>query len=93
MPRGSKPGERRGGRKAGSPNKLSTAVKDAIVRAFNEAGGHKYLKTIAATHPAVFCQLVGKIIPLEVTGANGGPIQYVPVATGIGREPGDDRAG
>ena len=89
MARGSKPGERRGGRKAGTPNKLSADVKDAIMRAFADAGGHKYLSGIAVSHPAVFCQLVGKILPLEVTGANGGPIQYVPVATGIGREPTD----
>ncbi len=39
MPRGSRPGERRGGRQKGTPNKVTRAVKDAILSAFEKVGG------------------------------------------------------
>lgn len=42
MPRGSQPGERRGGRKAGTPNKVT-----ADVRALAGKYGEKALKTLA----------------------------------------------
>lgn len=34
MPRGSKPGERRGGRKAGTPNKATLELKDRLAEAY-----------------------------------------------------------
>lgn len=34
MPRGSRPGERRGGRKKGVPNKLTSAAKEAFLAVF-----------------------------------------------------------
>lgn len=40
--RGSKPGERRGGRQAGTPNKVTKALKDMILGALDEAGGEEY---------------------------------------------------
>jgi hypothetical protein len=35
MPRGSKPGERRGGRKKGTPNKVTTAAREAFLATFH----------------------------------------------------------
>jgi hypothetical protein len=37
MPRGSRPGERRGGRKRGTPNRISTEIRDAARRYGREA--------------------------------------------------------
>ena len=39
MPRGSSPGERRGGREAGTPNKMTKQLKAMILSALDDAGG------------------------------------------------------
>lgn len=62
-------GTRVGGREKGTPNKLTTEVKAAIVEAFDKAGGVKYLVGIAKKHPAVFCALLGKVLPLQLNVA------------------------
>lgn len=67
-------GKKTGGRTKGTPNKLTVKVKDAIAQAFDKVGGVDYLVKLAKDDPKTFCMLVGKIIPLEVTGADGGPI-------------------
>lgn len=54
------------GRPKGSPNKTTAAVKDAIVEAFELAGGVQYLLNVAQTDPKTFCGLIGKVIPLQV---------------------------
>lgn len=63
---GSKPGERRGGRKAGTPNKLTRTIKEAIEAAFDEVGGPKYLARMANEQPAAFMTLLGKVLPTQV---------------------------
>jgi hypothetical protein len=40
--------------------------------AFDEAGGVAYLTKVAAEHPQVFCTLLGKVLPMQVTGKDGG---------------------
>ena len=65
-----------GGRKAGTPNKIPSTVKAAIEQALIEMDPVAYLKTIAVSHPAAFASLLGRIIPIQVTGANGNPIDH-----------------
>jgi hypothetical protein len=77
MARGSKPGERRGGRKKGVPNKITATVKEAIEKAFEGVGGHRYLIEQANKNPTAFMTLLGKVLPTQITGAGGGPIQTV----------------
>lgn len=77
--RGSKPGEHRGGRSRGTPNKLTATVKDMILQALNDAhpkGGAAYLKDQAEKNPTAFLTLVGKVLPLqhEHSGPDGKPI-------------------
>jgi hypothetical protein len=72
------------GRPRGSPNKIQAAVKEMVIQALNEAGGVDYLKGQAATNPTAFLSLVGKVLPLQVTGAGGGPLQMT-VITGVPR--------
>lgn len=74
---GSKPGERRGGRKKGTPNKFNASVKAAIIEAFERAGGADYLLTIAHDDPKTFCALLGRVLPMQVTGEDGGAIKSV----------------
>ncbi len=72
------------GRPKGSANKLTKDIKEAIVEAFHRAGGVEYLVQIAKTNPQVFCSLVGKVIPLQVTGEGGGPVQVSIAGTDTG---------
>lgn len=59
------------GRPKGSPNKITVTVKEAIAQAFDEVGGVDYLKNIAMTEPAVFCTLLGKLLPMQLENAGG----------------------
>ena len=68
-------GRKTGGRVKGIPNHLTGAVKDMILAALTNVGGADYLETQARTNPTAFMTLVGKVLPLQVTGENGGPIQ------------------
>lgn len=72
-----KPGDKRAGRPAGVPNKLTTELKDMILQALDGAGGIEYLKARAVDTPGPFLALVGKILPLQVTGEDG---KSIPVA-------------
>lgn len=62
------------GRPAGSRNKITKDVRAAIETAFAMVGGEQYLATVAKDNPAVFCSLLGKIVPREITGPEGGPL-------------------
>lgn len=77
-------GRKTGGRKAGTPNKVTAEVKDAILKAFDNAGGVSYLEGVAKENPAVFCQLLGKVLPLQVSGDPESPVRLI-VQTGIDR--------
>lgn len=74
--RGSKPGERRGGRQKGTPNKWTGQLKDMILNALEQAGGEEYLAEQAEKNPSAFLTLVGKVLPLQVGGdPDGVPIE------------------
>lgn len=65
------------GRPKGIPNKLTIEVKQMILDALDGAGGVEYLIDKAKSHPAAFLSLVGKVLPLQVTGENGGAITVI----------------
>lgn len=65
------------GRPKGSPNKTTAAVKEMVVQALDEAGGVQYLLTQATANPTAFLTLVGKVLPLQVSGEDGGAITVV----------------
>jgi hypothetical protein len=56
------------GRKRGTPNKRTAALKDAILGALEDAGGQGYLSQVAVTNPAAFLSLLAKLLPLCVGG-------------------------
>lgn len=66
--RGAKPGERRGGRAKGTPNLLSGKVKEMILKALDDAGGAEYLERQAEENPVAFMGLIGKVLPMTITG-------------------------
>src|SRR3954453_7971246 len=65
MPRGSRPGERRGGRVAGTPNKLTADIKGMILGALDKVGGQEYLARVAVENPAPFLALLRRILPAQ----------------------------
>lgn len=62
------------GRKPGVPNRLTASVKDAVSRAFDEVGGAEYLMKVAKDDPRTFCGLLGKMLPLQLTGDKDNPL-------------------
>jgi len=70
------------GRKAGVPNKTTAALKDAILAAAAQSGGDLkgkggligYLKRVADEDVKAFSGLLGKVLPLQITGEGGGPV-------------------
>lgn len=60
------------GRPKGSVNKTTALLKDAILAAADQAGGKAglvgYLKTQAEENPGPFLSLLGKVLPMQVTG-------------------------
>jgi hypothetical protein len=70
-------GYKTGGRQKGSLNKNTRQLKDMVLQALDDAGGVEYLKQTAIDNPAAFLTLVGKVLPLQVTGEGGGPVQHV----------------
>lgn len=70
-------GVKTGGRQKGTPNKQTAAIKDMIVQALDNAGGAEYLQRQASENPAAFMTLVGKVLPMQVTGEDGGALQIV----------------
>lgn len=67
---------RLGGRPAGSPNKFTMVIKQAIEWAFNEAGGREYLLRVALTEPKAFIGLLTRVLPkdLQISGPDGAPL-------------------
>ena len=46
--------------------KLTPDILDAIVEAFDRAGGVDYLTELALRDPPTFCQLLGKVVQSEI---------------------------
>jgi hypothetical protein len=45
-----------------------------ILQALDEAGGVKYLVKVAKENSSAFSSLIGKVLPKQITGEGGGPI-------------------
>lgn len=78
-----KKGEKRPnqGRPKGMPNKNTALIREMVAQALDQAGGVDYLARVAESHPGPFLGLVGKVLPIQLTGADGGAVQITwPVA-------------
>ncbi len=71
-----------GGRPKGIKNKTSMILKEATILAAAQVGEDDYgrdgltgyLRRIAREEPKSFVTLLAKILPLQITGVNGGPV-------------------
>ncbi len=72
VPKSGRGGYRPGsGRPKGSLDKGNRLIRDMIASALDRVGGVDYLARIAESHPQAFASLVGKMMPLQVTGSDG----------------------
>jgi hypothetical protein len=65
------------GRPKGVPNKTTQLLKDAILQAAADAGDGDmvaYLAKQAKENPGPFLALIGKVLPMQVTGEGGGAL-------------------
>ena len=60
--------------RTGRPSKITTDIKIMVVTALSNKGGVAYLERQADENPVAFLGLIGKVLPLQVTGEGGGPI-------------------
>lgn len=71
------------GRPKGSPNKITADLKRAILEAAEAAGGEGgtagYLTLQATENPASFMTLLGKVLPLQITGDPSAPVAFATV--------------
>lgn len=80
MPRGSKPGERRGGRQKGTPNKATRDIRQAILNVYERMGGEDALLVWATANTDTFyTAFLTKMVPrpVEVGGPEGGPVEVI----------------
>jgi hypothetical protein len=54
---------------------ITRNLREMIMEALEEAGGKKYLLKCAREEPKSFLPLVGRCLPKEIVGADGGPIE------------------
>ena len=64
------------GRPKGSLNRSTASVKAALLEAFEGTGGVKSLIAWGKENQTEFYKLLGRLIPVEVTGDGGGPIEH-----------------
>ncbi|MGS1076653.1 hypothetical protein [Pseudoxanthomonas beigongshangi] len=83
---GRKPGTpKTGGRKKGTPNKMTGQLKEMILTALDTAGGVGYLVEQSEKNPTAFLTLVGKVLPMTVQGDPENPLHYTIVERRIVR--------
>lgn len=67
-------------KKGGDAKTPRTLVRNVLAEALEGLGGTRYVMWFATQEPAnarVFMQLVGKMMPTELTGAGGSPLSIV----------------
>ena len=75
-----KKGEKRPGqgRPKGSVNKETALIRDMVANALHQVGGVEYLAERAQDPKTAgaFLNLIGKVMPVQVTGEGGGAVQH-----------------
>jgi hypothetical protein len=73
------------GRKPGQKNKVTMLLKEAIMLAAEYEGSDRqgkgglvgFLRVLSRREPAVFGRLMEKLLPYQLTGKDGSPVQVV----------------
>lgn len=75
-------GKKTGGRQKGTPNKLTATAKDTIAQCamLLEQNGrtlYNWVSEAPENEKAFWVQIYPKLLPLQLTGEDGGPIDHV----------------
>ena len=70
------------GRPKGVPNKVPADIKAMVLAALDKAGGVDYLQRQATENPTAFMTLVGKVLPLQLSGQ----VQFTALDVHVGRK-------
>ena len=65
-------GKKSGGRKKGTPNKLTRAFRDAVHVVYEGIGGDKAFTEWAKANPTEYYKIAARMIPTEVVGPGAG---------------------
>lgn len=65
--------QRTSGRKAGTPNKVTATIKEAVLLSFERLGGAAYLEEVARRDPRTYCALLGKVLPRNPAATDNVP--------------------
>ena len=70
------------GRKAGTPNKISTTVKQNVISVFDEIGGIEAMATWAKDNRSEYYRIYSRLAPVsqEISGADGADL---PLSIGL----------
>lgn len=68
-------GTKTGGRQVGSANRITGLAKDNIAAVFNRMGGTAAMAKWAKANPTDFYKLYARLVPVQLTGEGGGPIE------------------
>jgi hypothetical protein len=60
-------GYKTGGRQQGTPNRITTAFKQAVQIVYDEIGGHAAFATWARENQTDFYRIASRLIPTEIT--------------------------
>jgi hypothetical protein len=77
--------EKKGGRQAGTKNKVTVLLKEAIIQAAELEGSDRkgrgglvgFLRRLSRRNPQVYGRLLEKLLPYQLTGKDGSPMQVV----------------
>ena len=71
-------GRKTGGRKKGTPNRETKALREMILQALDDqkGGGVGYLKDQALMNPNAFLSLLGKVLPTTLAGDPNNPVRF-----------------
>lgn len=68
--------EKTGGRKQGTPNKLSAQVKDNVIAVFNRLDGTAGMAVWAKENPTEFYRIYARLIPTDSTVEHSGAVKF-----------------
>jgi hypothetical protein len=71
-------GYKTGGRQKGTPNRVTSAAREAMQLAFEGIGGVDALTTWAKKNQTEFFKLYARLIPIqqEISGPEGEPVEF-----------------
>ena len=78
------------GRHPGTPNRVTSAVREAVLAAFDEVGGKNYLVRLAQDDPKTFCALLARLVPMQLRAELDGTDTVVVIRDYTGRTPKED---